>query len=258
LPVRTLFYPGALYLHDLALIGGRLYGNAVGHNAVVELLPGGGYRWAWWPRCVDRNGRPAWERNYLQLNSIAPGCDLRGSYFTASTDRPGRRRPGQVNFPVDGRGVVFSGRSREVVARGLTRPHSARLKARQVWVDNSGYGEVGIVRDGAFEAVARLPGWTRGLCFVEDVLFAGTSRVIARFRAYAPGVTTQSCGVHAVSHRTGRILASITWPAGNQVFAVDWCPTAMSGGLPFLPGRQAARRASAHELFYRLQPGALA
>jgi hypothetical protein len=145
-----------------------------------------------------------------------------------------------------------------VVARGLTRPHSARLNDRQVWVDNSGYGEVGIARDGAFEAVARLPGWTRGLCFVEDVLFAGTSRVIARFRAYAPGVTAQSCGVHAVSRRTGRTLASITWPAGNQVFAVDWCPATMSGGLPFVPGRPAARRSTAHELFYRLQPGALA
>src|SRR5581483_3496605 len=37
MPVRTAYYPGSLYLHDLALIGNRLYGNAVGHNAVVRL-----------------------------------------------------------------------------------------------------------------------------------------------------------------------------------------------------------------------------
>ena len=43
---------------------------------------------------------------------------------------------------------------------------------------NSGYGELGFVSDGRLEVVARLSGWTRGLCIVGDVAFVGTSRVI--------------------------------------------------------------------------------
>lgn len=258
-PASSRFLPGCLYLHDLALIGGELYGNAVGHNAVVRFLPEGGYERAWWPRCIEREKGPVFARNHLQLNSIAPGADLASSFFSASIDRVSARRPGHQNFPVDRRGVLFSGATREVVARGLTRPHSARLHDGKVWVDNSGYGELGYARDGGFEAVARLPGWTRGLCFHADpehgdVAFVGTSRVIPRFRQYAPGleIDASTCGVHAVDPHTGAILASLTWPSGNQIFAIDWLPRTVSSGFPFEASR---KRYPTHErsLFYTYQ-----
>src|SRR5439155_3251084 len=125
------------------LIGGELYANAVGLNAVARLRPTSGAELVWWPRCIDAADGPKTDKNYLQLNSIAAGPTLRASYFTASAAAPGRRRPGHFNFPVDGRGVVFSGATRDVVCTGLTRPHSARLWGGGVWLDNSGYGEVG-------------------------------------------------------------------------------------------------------------------
>ena len=37
IPRRSRFYPGCLYMHDLAIIGGQLHANAVGQNAVVKL-----------------------------------------------------------------------------------------------------------------------------------------------------------------------------------------------------------------------------
>ena len=49
---------------------------------------------------------------------------------------PSARRPGHLNFPVDGRGVIFSGRTRDVVATGLTRPHSARLHEGTITVED--------------------------------------------------------------------------------------------------------------------------
>ncbi|TMA33614.1 MAG: DUF4915 domain-containing protein, partial [Deltaproteobacteria bacterium] len=161
-PVRARFFPGALYLHDLALVGGTLHANAVGQNAVVRLDDTGAYERVWWPRSIETGAGPVFRRNHLQLNSIAAGADLERSFFSASTDRMSARRPGHRNFPVDRRGVVFSGATREPVVSGLTRPHSARLWADRLWVDNSGYGEVGVVDQGSFSAVARLPGWTRG------------------------------------------------------------------------------------------------
>jgi uncharacterized protein (TIGR03032 family) len=244
-PVRVRFLPGSLYLHDLALVGGVLHANAVGQNAVVRLAAAASYTRVWWPRCIESRGGPVFARNHIQLNSIAAGSDLAGSYFSASADTMSARRPGHRNFPVDGRGVVFSGRTREPVARGLTRPHSARLAQGRLWVDNSGYGEVGVVEDGRFEPVARLPGWTRGLAVREGVAFVGTSRVLPRFRHYAPGVSLarSRCAVHALDVRTGRILGSLEWPYGNQIFAVEAAPARLTTGFPFRgTGRRARDR----------------
>jgi uncharacterized protein (TIGR03032 family) len=157
---------------------------------------------------------------------------------------------------VDRRGVIFSGATREPIARGLTRPHSARLANGRLWVDNSGYGELGTIESGRFEPVARLPGWTRGLCFVGGVAFVGTSRVIPRFRGYAPGLDVASsvCGVHAVEVASGRVLGSLEWPVGNQIFALDWVPSGVASGLPFAArGRRSAARE--RDLFYTFSTG---
>jgi uncharacterized protein (TIGR03032 family) len=257
LPVSCRYLPGCLYLHDLALIGGRLHGNAVAMNAVVELPEAGGFRPVWWPRSIDGARGPLLGRNHLQLNSIAAGRGLADSFFSASAAAPSARRPGHLNFPVDRRGVLFSGRTRDVVATGLTRPHSARLDGRTLWVDNSGYGEVGRVADGRFEAVATLPGWTRGLCLDRGIAFVGTSRVIPRFRGYAPGVDSErsEAGVHAVDTRTGRVLGSLVWPYGNQIFAVEVTKGFATAGFPFTAGRGSAR--AVERFFFASSPLAL-
>jgi uncharacterized protein (TIGR03032 family) len=250
LPTRSRFFPGALYMHDLALIGGRLHANSVGQNTVVELPPSGGHRTVWWPRAIDGPDGPVTGRNHIQLNSIAAGSDLASSFFSASSTSRSARRPGHRNYPVDGRGVVFSGATRQPVAFGLTRPHSARLRGGTVYVDNSGYGELARMDGDRFTTVARLPGWTRGLTFVGDVAFVATSRVIPRFRQYAPGLDVERsvCGIHAVDVESGEVLGSVRWPYGNQIFAVEAVPRTFTHGLPFRttrPGTEPIRR-----LFY--------
>jgi uncharacterized protein (TIGR03032 family) len=251
LPVHSTFYPGSFYLHDLAFVGGVLHGNAVGCNAVVRLDGDGEFDPVWWPAAIETRGRPDFTTNYLQLNSIAGGPSLERSYFTASTDTVAARRPGHLNFPVDGRGVLYSGAAREPIARGLTRPHSARLHRRRVWIDDSGYGRLVVLRGDEFETVAELPGWTRGLCFAGDVAFVGTSRVLPRFRSYAPGLDLDRsrCGVHAVDLRTGIVLASCVWPEGDQIFAVEAVPRRFALCFPFGAGRGRSRT-RARDLFY--------
>jgi uncharacterized protein (TIGR03032 family) len=244
-PLSMSFLPGRLYLHDLALVEGSLHGNAVGINAIVRFTEAGAYEVVWWPRSIERRGHPDLTRNYLQLNSIAAGTDLSSSFFSASAAAPSARRPGHRNFPVEGRGVIFSGATREPVARGLTRPHSARLHGGELWVDDSGYGRVGVVREGRLEPVSQLPGWTRGLAFAEDVAFVGTSRVIPRFAHYAPGLDVRHsvCGVHALDSSSGERLGGIVWPAGNQIFDIAVLPRARTHGFPALAGRRQRRRA---------------
>ena len=249
-PIRSRFYPGSLYMHDLALIGGRLHANAVGENAVIRLAQDGSHERVWWPRAIERAGGPVFGRNHLQLNSIAAGTTVERSFFSASTDRVGTRVPGHRDFKVDRQGVIFSGATREVVVRGLTRPHSARLHGRRLWVANSGYGELTVVDDGMPHAVARLPGWTRGLALRQGVAFVGTSRVIPRFRRYAPGldVDRSVCGIHAVDLSSGRVLAGLRWPAGNQVFSVEVIPREFATGFPLAPRARGSERL--RSLFY--------
>jgi uncharacterized protein (TIGR03032 family) len=251
LPVRSRFYPGSFYLHDLALVGGALHANSVGSNSIMRLEDDGSVERVWYPRCVETQRGPAFGHNAIQLNSIAAGESIEGSFFSASADAMTALRPGQPDYPVDGRGVIFSGGSREPVVRGLTRPHSARLAHGCLWVDNSGYGEVGLAEDGRFVPVARLPGWTRGLAVHDGVAFVATSRVIPRFRQYAPGldVDHSRCGLHALDIASGRRLGSLYWPYGNQVFAVELAPLSFTSGFPVDAGspRSSERDAA---LFY--------
>lgn len=254
--VRSRFYPGCLYIHDLSLINGKLYANAVGQNAVVRLHANGSYTREWWPRCIERSRKPIFEQNHIQLNSIASGANLKSSFFSASTDIISKRRPGHQNFPVDKRGVIFSGATRQPVVRGLTRPHSARLHQGKLWVDNSGYGEFGFadLECEQFVPITRLNGWTRGLCFYKHIAFVGTSRVIPRFSNYAPGLNVEQsiCGVHAIDIRNGKTLGSISWNSGNQIFALDWMPRAVTSGFPFQANMKRATT-SEKALFYSYQ-----
>ncbi len=246
LPIRSNFLPGCMYMHDLAMVDGSLYANAVGHNAVIKLnLDAGDDRPAWervwWPACIEQEDKkPVFEQNHIQLNSIAAGPSIEESYFSASSTAIEELRPGHPDYPVDKRGVVFSGSTREPIARGLTRPHSARLINGDVWVDNSGYGQLVHCKDGSFEVAAKLPGWTRGLSACKNVAFVGTSRIIPRFSQYAPGldVNESVCGIHAVDLESGEILGSITWQTGNQIFAIEWVEQSFTRGFPFRLNRQ--------------------
>jgi uncharacterized protein (TIGR03032 family) len=246
-PLRSRYLPGCYYVHDLAMIGGRLHANSVGQNAVVA-LDGDDAAVVWWPSSIERDGVPLTDRNYIQLNSIAAGADLASSFFSASGERPGASRPGDAEYPVDRLGVVYSGATREPVMRGLTRPHSARLHAGRLWVDDSGYGDVGFETSGRFERVARLPGWTRGLAFAGGLAFVGTSRVIPRFAQYAPGldVDRSVCAIHAVDVASGAVRGSLEFPSGNQIFAIEPLPAGWTAGLPFGDAGAGAARS----LFY--------
>jgi uncharacterized protein (TIGR03032 family) len=253
-PVATKILPGCFYLHDLAILDGRVVGNAVGMNAVVE-LSGESPTLAWWPIGIEVQGRPNLCRNLIQLNSIAAGEDLAASYFTASTEQPGLRRPGDPDWEVTRQGVIFSGRTRDVVARGLTRPHSARLADdASVWVADSGFGTLNVLAGDRTTPVVSLPGWTRGLCLIGRYALVGTSRVIPRFAQYAPGLDTarSRCGVHVVDVTDGRRIASLYWPRGNQIFAIDWMPDSASTG--FLAGSPSTDALASEAAWYHFSP----
>jgi len=76
-----------------------------------------------------------------------------------------------------GGGLVMDVTNGEIICQGLSMPHSPRLYLDQLWLLNSGTGELGFV-DAAkarFEPVCWLPGYARGLAFVDRFAIVGLS-----------------------------------------------------------------------------------
>lgn len=247
-PSRVKYYGGAHYFHDLAMIGGKLYANSVGKNGVMEINMDSTAteRIVWSP--LPKKMQQA---NYLQLNSIAGGKTLKDSFFSASAEKPGEYRPGDLKFPVDKKGVIFSGKTKKVIARNLTRPHSAKLYKNKLWVNNSGYGEFGQIENGELNVYSRFDGWTRGLNFFDKFAFVGVSKIIPQFKVYAPGIKgdVQECSVYAIDLEKKEIVGAIEWPFGNQIYGIEWMNAGRCSGFPFTQAGPSGE--SEKDLFFR-------
>ncbi len=75
-------------------------------------------------------------------------------------------------------GVVIDVEHDEIIASGLSMPHSPRLYDGKLWVLNSGAGEFGYIDRATeeFEPVAFCPGYLRGLAFHKHYAIVGLSK----------------------------------------------------------------------------------
>ena len=75
-------------------------------------------------------------------------------------------------------GCVIDIHSNEIIASGLSMPHSPRVYRDKLWLLNSGTGHFGYIdrATGKFEKVAFCPGYLRGLSFHGDYAIVGLSK----------------------------------------------------------------------------------
>ena len=75
-------------------------------------------------------------------------------------------------------GCVIDIESNEIVAKGLSMPHSPRVYKNRLWVLNSGTGYLGTInlQTGEFEPLTFCPGYLRGLAFVDNLAIVGLSK----------------------------------------------------------------------------------
>ncbi len=128
-------------------------------------------------------------------------------------------------------GVVIDVPSGEVIARGLSMPHSPRWENGRLWLLESGTGTVGLVdvENGRYEPIASLPGFTRGLDFCGPYAFIGLSQVreTAVFNEIpiTDRLTERTCGVWVIDTRTGQTVAFLRFEdAVQEIFAVQVLP----------------------------------
>lgn len=111
-------------------------------------------------------------------------------------------------------GVIVDVETGAVLCEGLSMPHSPRLWNGQLWVLNSGKGELGHVEinggRGEFKPLAFCPGFVRGLAFCGKYAFVGLSKPrYQRFegldldRRLAETSSEPWCGVQVIDLTTG-------------------------------------------------------
>jgi len=113
-------------------------------------------------------------------------------------------------------GCVIDVQSNEIVASGLSMPHSPRVYRDKLWLLNSGTGHFGYIdrATGQFEKVAFLPGYLRGLTFHGNFAIVGTSK--SRENKTFSGLELDDnlksadaearCGVHVIDLSSGDVV----------------------------------------------------
>lgn len=180
---------------------------------------------------------PRWRPPFITGLSPEDRCHLNGlgmrdgrpRYVTAlgTADTQAGWRPTKK----DG-GVLMEVPSGEILVRGLSMPHSPRWYADRLWVLESGAGTIGVVdtNRGKYEAIAHVPGFSRGFDFAGRFAFVGLSQV--RESAVFSGIpiaekalAERNCGVWVIDITNGQTVAFVKFEdAVQEIFAVTVVP----------------------------------
>ena len=147
-------------------------------------------------------------------------------------------------------GVVIDIRRDAVVCEGLSMPHSPRLHRGELWLLNSGTGELGVIAGlasgkGRFEPRVFCPGFLRGLSFHGNHAFVGLSKPrYKRFEGLALDQKLRErdsepwCGIQMIDLTSGacvdwfRIDGAVAELYDVEVLPGIACPMAVSPTSP--------------------------
>jgi len=218
---RVAHWTGDIQIHEMAWAGEEL----IFVNTLFSCLC---------RRSDTYNFDPVWRPSFV--TNYVPGdlCHLNGlgtrdgalRYVTAlgETNEPGGWRENKK----DG-GILIDLESEQIIARGLSMPHSPRWYNGRLYLLHSGTGGFGTVdlETGKYESIVELPGFTRGLSFYGPLAFIGLSQV--RETAVFGGVPIAEreleeriCGVWVVNIETGEVIGFVKFEeAVQEIFAVE-------------------------------------
>jgi len=160
---------------------------------------------------------PVWRPKWISAFAAEDRCHLNGlalvdgspKYVTAlsQTDTPHGWREHKGTS-----GVIIDVTNDEIVASGLSMPHSPRWHQGKLWVLESGKGTLASVdtETGKVTTIATLPGFTRGLAFFRSYAFIGLSQVresVFKSLPVTDKAQERNCGVWVVDIRNGKTVA---------------------------------------------------
>jgi uncharacterized protein (TIGR03032 family) len=164
---------------------------------------------------------PVWKPPFITKLAAEDRCHLNGlamqdgepMYVTACSAT--NEAAGWRNHRLDG-GVVMHIPSNEIIATGLSMPHSPRWYQGKLWLLNSGTGELGHLDGEKFVPITFCQGFVRGLAFWKHYALVGLSKL--RSKAFsglslenrlAAGNMTSQCGLAVIDLDTGNLLHAL-------------------------------------------------
>jgi uncharacterized protein (TIGR03032 family) len=161
---------GDLDVHDIGFSadGTPVFANTL-FNCLAKTSPGFSFKPEWRPGFISKLA--AEDRCHLNGMAMENGAPRYVTCISRSDVTDGWR-----DRRVDG-GIVMDVASGEVVASGLSMPHSPRLYQGKLWLLESGTGNFGWVDTdtGTFNTIAFCPGYARGLSFAGNHAIVGLS-----------------------------------------------------------------------------------
>jgi uncharacterized protein (TIGR03032 family) len=218
---RVRYLTGDLNVHDVAVGSDGPWITATRFSCLARLSQAYSFVPAWNPPFVS----DVVPEDRCHLNGLAM-VDGRPRYITClgTTDTPGGWRPNKA----DG-GVVVDVADGSVRLRDLSMPHSPRWTGGQLWLLDSGRGEL-LRTDpvaGTREVVCGLSGYLRGLCLVGPHALVGLCQI--REKHIFGGLPVQQkyekllCGVAVVDTRSGTRVGLMEFTSGStELFEVAW------------------------------------
>ena len=217
---RTCHVTGDIRCHEIAWAGDELWIVNTRFSCLCTLDPA--YSFV-----------PRWRPSFITALAAEDRCHLNGlvmendqpRYVTAlgETDTQGGWRPNKAQG-----GCVIDVPSGEIVARGLSMPHSPRLHEGRLWVLESGTGRLLLVdaATGRRETVVEVPGFGRGMAFAGDYAFIGLSKIreTSTFGglSIAERLSELKCGVAVVDLRGGEVVGMLDFQtAVEEIFDVQ-------------------------------------
>ena len=221
---RVAYFTGPIDAHDLALSGDDLWLVNTRFSCLCQ--PG-----------LNHSFVPKWRPPFVSELAPEDRCHLNGMtlidgeprYVTAlaATDTSQGWRPVKAHG-----GVIVDVAASKVVLHTLSMPHSPRWHGGRLWFLNSGAGELCVAdppRPG-YTVVAILPGFLRGLCFVDGFAVVGLSKL--RPSGVLAGLPIQNrfpelmCGAAIVDLSDGRTVGTFEFTSGcSELYEVQWLPS---------------------------------
>lgn len=220
---RLAYFTGPIDAHDLAFAGDDLWLVNTRFSCLAQPGPGHSFVARWRPPFVTELA----PEDRCHLNGLAL-VDGSPRYVTAlaATDTAQGWRPVKAHG-----GVIVDVPASKVVLHTLSMPHSPRWHDGRLWFLNSGAGELCVAdppRPG-YTVVAILPGFLRGLCFVDGFAVVGLSKL--RPSGVLAGLPIQNrfpelmCGVAVVDVSDGRTVGVFEFTSGcSELYEVQWLP----------------------------------
>ena len=220
---RSSHVTGDIRVHEMAWAGDDLWFVNTRFSCLCTLDAEYSFTPRWRPSFISSLAPE--DRCHLNGLALAEGRPKLATALGETDEADGWRKHKESG------GIVIDIPSGEIIARGLSMPHSPRCVDGKVWLLDSGTGRV-VVLDpatGKLETVAALPGYTRGLAFHGRYAFVGLSRI--RETATFGGLPISErdgelqCGVWAIDVESGQTIPLLRFERGvEEIFAVDVLP----------------------------------